>query len=136
MSIPVRLVNMILRGYADKFKTILQEELNERASIIMEEIYRLEATKVLEQVNIAKNKEIKEQIEIKTKPAPQKFVPESTYQLRDGGIGILNSSEQELISKLHESLNNDNRERMVKLLSESQESFNRILKLAKSQIKN
>jgi hypothetical protein len=43
--------------------------------------------------------------------------------------------EREMVGKLHESLNNDNKERMVKLLSESQESFNRILKLAKAQNK-
>jgi hypothetical protein len=136
MSIPVRLVNMILRGHADKFKTILQEELNERAAVIMEEIYRIEAMKVLEEVNVETDKKITEKMEIKTEPKTKNFIPESTYQLRDGHIGILNSDEKSLISKLYESLNNDNKERMVKLLSESQESFNKILKLAKTQIKN
>ena len=136
MNIPVRLVNMILRGHPDKFKTILQEELRERASKLMEEVYRLESLKILETIEIDKKQEIKENIKPKTVPATPKFIPESTYQLRDGGIGILNSEERGLVTKLYESLNNDNKERMVKLLSESQESFNRILKLAKTQTKN
>lgn len=135
MNIPVRLVNMILRGHADKFKTILQEELQERASIIMEEIYRLEASKLLEQLEPIIT-EIKEPTTPKEPAKTDTFIPESAYQLRDGGLGILNSQEKVLVSKLYESLNTDNRKRMVKLLSESQESFNRVLKLAKTQIKN
>ena len=136
MNIPVRLVNMILRGHPDKFKTILQEELRERASKLMEEAYRLESLKILETIETDKKQEIKENIKPETAPVTPKFIPESTYQLRDGGIGILNSEERGLVTKLYESLNNDNKERMVKLLSESQESFNRILKLAKTQTKN
>ena len=136
MNIPIRLVNMILRGHPDKFKTILQEELRERASKIMEEVYRLESLKILETIETDKKQEIKETAKPETAPITPKFIPESTYQLRDGGIGILNSEERVLVTKLYESLNNDNKERMVKLLSESQESFNRILKLAKTQTKN
>ena len=137
MNTTNRLVNMILRGHADKFKTILQEELQERASILMEEIYRLESGKMLEQLDIVVPAPIKEQVvEAKLEAKTPKFIPESTYHLRDGGIGILNQSDRDLVSKLYESLNNDNRERMVKLLSESQESFNKVLKLAKTQAKN
>lgn len=137
MSTTNRLINMVLRGHADKFKTILQEELQERASVIMEEIYRLESGKILQQLNAVVPAPIKEQVvtpkpEVKT----QKFLPESTYQLRDGGVGILSPAERESVSKLYESLNNDNKERLVKLLSESQESFNKVLKLAKTQAKN
>jgi hypothetical protein len=133
MSIPEKLVTMILRGHADKFKAILQEELQHRASIIMEEIYRIETGKLLESVEQAAPPAVV--------PAPTptpisvKFLPESAYKLRDGNIGILSPVEREMVGKLHESLNNDNKERMVKLLSESQESFNRILKLAKAQNK-
>jgi hypothetical protein len=133
MSIPEKLVTMILRGHADKFKAILQEELQHRASIIMEEIYRIETGKLLESAEQAAPPAVV--------PAPTptpisvKFLPESAYKLRDGNIGILSPVEREMVGKLHESLNNDNKERMVKLLSESQESFNRILKLAKAQNK-
>ena len=136
MSIPVRLVNMILRGHADKFKTILQEELQERAAILMEEVYRLESAKILETLESATPSPVLEQTKLEPKPTTSKFIPESTYQLRDGGIGILNSEEKTLVTKLYESLNTDNKERLVKLLSESQESFNRVLKLAKTQTKN
>jgi len=136
MSIPVRLVNMILRGHADKFKSILQEELQERASVLMEELYRIESSKILESIEPVKTQQITEKTQPEAKETTKKFIPESTYQLRDGGLGILNTEEKGLITKLYESLNNDNKERLVKLLSESQESFNRILKLAKSQIKN
>jgi hypothetical protein len=133
MSIPEKLVTMILRGHADKFKAILQEELQHRASIIMEEIYRIETGKLLESVE----KVVPTAVVSTPKPTPVsvKFLPESAYKLKDGNIGILSPTEREMVGKLHESLNNDNKERMVKLLSESQESFNRILKLAKSQNK-
>lgn len=133
MSIPEKLVTMILRGHADKFKAILQEELQHRASIIMEEIYRIETGKLLESVE----KVVPTAVVSTPKPTPVfvKFLPESAYKLRDGNIGILSPVEREMVGKLHESLNNDNKERMVKLLSESQESFNRILKLAKAQNK-
>jgi hypothetical protein len=133
MSIPEKLVTMILRGHADKFKAILQEELQHRASIIMEEIYRIETGKLLENVE----KVVPTAVVSTPKPTPVfvKFLPESAYKLRDGNIGILSPVEREMVGKLHESLNNDNKERMVKLLSESQESFNRILKLAKAQNK-
>lgn len=133
MKSETRLLNMILRGQADKFKSVLQEELNERASGILEELYRLESQKLLEstqKTNLIKNA-LKQLPPIK-KP---EFMPESTYTLKDGNLGILTDSERHMISKLYENLNNDSRERMVKLLSESQESFNKIIKLAKSQSK-
>jgi len=133
MSIPEKLVTMILRGHADKFKAILQEELQHRASIIMEEIYRIETGKLLESAEQAAPPAV---VPAPTPtPVSVKFLPESAYKLRDGNIGILSPVEREMVGKLHESLNNDNKERMVKLLSESQESFNRILKLAKAQNK-
>jgi abortive infection bacteriophage resistance protein len=59
------------------------------------------------------------------------FYPNKMYKLKDGNVGILEINEQEMISKLYENLNNDNKERMVKLLSESRDSFNRVLKLAR-----
>lgn len=124
---------MILRGHVDKFKAILQEELQHRASVIMEEIYRIETGKLLESVEQAASPAV---VPAPTPtPVSVKFLPESAYKLRDGNIGILSPVEREMVGKLHESLNNDNKERMVKLLSESQESFNRILKLAKAQNK-
>jgi len=133
MSIPEKLVTMILRGHADKFKAILQEELQHRASVIMEEIYRIETGKLLESAEQVAPPAVVSTL--KPTPVFVKFLPESAYKLRDGNIGILSPVEREMVGKLHESLNNDNKERMVKLLSESQESFNRILKLAKAQNK-
>jgi len=78
MNIPVRLVNMILRGHPDKFKTILQEELRERASKLMEEAYRLESLKILETIETDKKQEIKENIKPETAPVTPKFIPDST----------------------------------------------------------
>ena len=136
MSTSVRLVNMILRGHAHKFKAVLQEELIERTSTLLEELYKLESQKILEQL---------EKVVIPeattpplTGPVVQKtseFFPESTYQLKDGNIGILTENERHLVAKLHKNLNNDNKERIIKLLSESQESFNRVLKIAKTENK-
>jgi len=42
MNTAARLVQMILRGNADKFKRVLQEELEYRASIILEKLYKQE----------------------------------------------------------------------------------------------
>jgi hypothetical protein len=133
MKLETRLLNMILRGQADKFKTVLQEELNDRASGILEELYRLESQKLLESTQ--KINPIKQSLTTFPPVKKPEFMPESTYTLKDGNIGILTTPERHMISKLYENLNNDSKERMVKLLSESQESFNKIIKLAKAQSK-
>ena len=134
MNTSERLLRMILRGHADKFKTVLQEELNERASVLLEQLYRIESEKVLKITeSLAPVKpEAKPVNPVKKQPS---FFPESAYNLRDGNVGILTDTERHMVAKLHESLNNDNKERVVKLLSESQESFNRVLKLAKDHNK-
>jgi len=131
MNTAARLVQMILRGNADKFKRVLQEELEYRASIILEKLYKQENLNILENSincdNLTDNpgkSEITEEINTE-------FTPQSTYQLKDGNLAILTKEEQELIFKLHKNLNKDNKERMEKLITESQESFNRILKMAK-----
>lgn len=135
MSTTKRMVEMLLRGKGDQFKNIMKEELIHRASVLLEKLYKNNSKNVLaddSKTEQCKNNEIvttqdmAEQVKI-----PTKFVPETTYYLKDGNLGILNESEKQLISKLHEKLNNINKERLVKLLSESKESFNRILNLAK-----
>jgi hypothetical protein len=132
MSTAQRLVQMILRGKPDQFNTIIKEYLNERASIMMEQVYLEESKNILEII-----KPIQAQLELsKPEPVPvTQFVPENSYQLRDGAVGILNETQQEAVGKLYKSLNTDNRQRLVKLLSESQESFNRVLNLAKIESK-
>lgn len=139
MNTTVRLVEMILRGKMDQFKTVMKEELIHRTSILMEKLYKNISENILEELKLLENnipavvKETKK-IEILEKNN-KKFIPETTYYLKDGNLGILNNSEKELISKLYEKLNNTNKERMVKLLSESKESFNRVLNLAKIENK-
>lgn len=136
MKTPVRLMNMVLRGHADKFKAVLQEELEERVSVLLQELYKSESQKVLDLVqNAVSSVPVAESVTVNATEKALKFFPESTYQLKDGNIGILTESERHLVAKLHENLNNDNKERLVKLLSESQESFNRVLKLAKTENK-
>ena len=132
MSTAQRLVQMILRGKPDQFNTIIKEYLNERASVMMEQVYLEESKNILEII-----KPIQAQLEL---PKPEsvsvtQFIPENSYQLRDGAVGILNETQQEAVGKLYKSLNTDNRQRLVKLLSESQESFNRVLNLAKIESK-
>ena len=132
MSTAQRLVQMILRGKPDQFNTIIKEYLNERASVMMEQVYLEESKNILEII-----KPIQAQLEL-SKPesvSVTQFIPESSYQLRDGAVGILNETQQEAVGKLYKSLNTDNRQRLVKLLSESQESFNRVLNLAKIESK-
>ena len=136
MKTSVRLMNMVLRGHADKFKAVLQEELEERVSVLLQELYKSESQKVLDLVqNAVSSVPVAESVTVNATEKALKFFPESTYQLKDGNIGILTESERHLVAKLHENLNNDNKERLVKLLSESQESFNRVLKLAKTENK-
>lgn len=132
MSTTQRLVQMILRGKPDQFNTIIKEYLNERASIMMEHVYLEESKNILETI-----KPIQAQLEsLKPELVPvTQFIPENSYQLRDGAVGILNETQQEAVGKLYKSLNTDNRQRLVKLLSESQESFSRILNLAKIESK-
>ena len=132
MSTAQRLVQMILRGKPDQFNTIIKEYLNERASVMIEHVYLEESKNILETI-----KPIQAQLEL-SKPEPvsvTQFIPENSYQLRDGAVGILNETQQEAVGKLYKSLNTDNRQRLVKLLSESQESFSRILNLAKIESK-
>ena len=128
MNTPNRLVQMILRGKPDQFNTVIKEYLNDRASIMMEQVYLEESKNILKLLEPI-------QIQLESlKPEPivmTEFAPESSYQLRDGAVGILDESQQDSVGKLYKSLNTDNRQRLVKLLSESQESFNRILNLAK-----
>ena len=136
MSTPQRLVDMILRGKNSQFNTVLGEELRERASVLMEKLYREETKKLLEfaaqtvtppPVVAAVNEEVQPQTEI--------AYIEPRYQLKDGNIGILAESDRKLVSELYKNLNNENKERMVKLLSESQETFNRVLNLARLENK-
>ena len=124
---------MILRGKNSQFNTVLSEELRERASVLMEKLYREETKNLLEQVtqvlpvSIAPVKEEVQQ--------PKVFFVESRYQLKDGNVGLLAESDRKLISELYKTLNNENKERMSKLLSESQETFNRVLNLARLENK-
>jgi len=135
MNTVVRLVEMILRGKTDQFKTVMKEELEQRTSILMEKLYKMESEALLEQIQETANTEVDvAPVILKKDPVPQ-FVPESTYYLKDGNIGIVKESEKALISKLYEKLNSMNKERLVKLLSESKQSFNRVLNLAKNENK-
>jgi hypothetical protein len=43
MTTTNRLLNLVLRGNSRQFNNILQEELKERASILMEKLYKIEA---------------------------------------------------------------------------------------------
>ena len=134
MTTPQRLVEMILRGKNKQFHTVLSEELRERAAALMEQIYRNETKTLLESVtpliipSVSINTQKKHQI-------TKNFYAEKAYQLKDGNVGVLAEEDREMVSKLYKNLNNENKERMVKLLSESQESFNRVLNLAKVENK-
>ena len=132
MSTSKRLIEFVLNEQPDKFKTVLKEQITDR---MVDSIYRLS---LQERKDLFKNT-----IQLDNKPELQEivqetvseFYPEAKYTLKDGNIGILNLEERKNVSKLYENLNNGNKERMVKLLSESQESFNRVLKLANLESK-
>lgn len=141
MKTSIRLVDMLLRGKTDQFKTVMKEELEWRTSVLMEKLYKTESKNALLREFSSDCEETLPIInegkepDVNTKPTIFNFIPETTYFLKDGQIGILSETDKQLISKLYEKLNNDNKERMVKLLSESKETFNRVLNLAKSEDK-
>jgi hypothetical protein len=121
---------MILRGKPDQFNTVIKEYLNDRASLVLEQVYLEQSKSILKLLEPIQN-ELNESKTVPVLLLPTNFIPESSYQLKDGSVGVLNETQQESVGKLYKSLNTDNRQRLVKLLAESQESFNRILNLAK-----
>jgi hypothetical protein len=125
---------MILRGKSDQFKTVMIEELRERAAILMESLFKTESKSILNTQSQEPVKQIKEETVIAPILVPQ-FQPQNSYQLKDGNIGVLDADQRQMVSELYKKLNNDNKQRMVKLLSESKESFNRVLNLAKIERK-
>jgi len=132
MSTSKRLIEFVLNEQPDKFKTVLKEQITDR---MVDSIYRLS---LQERKDLFKNTiqlDNKPELQETTQEIVSEFYPEAKYTLKDGNIGILNSKERKNVSKLYENLNNGNKERMVKLLSESQESFNRVLKLANLESK-
>jgi hypothetical protein len=126
---------MILRGRNDQFQAVLGEELRERTATLMESMYRDESKKLLESIVKSANTPVSIKVEVPKQAIFEKIIFEKTYQLKDGNIGSLNEEDREMVSKLYKNLNNDNKERMVKLLSESQETFNRVLNLARLENK-
>jgi pyruvate dehydrogenase complex dehydrogenase (E1) component len=128
MSTLNRMLTMILRGRNDQFNVVLQEELKERASILMEKVYQEQTKDIIKTIKTFKSIDESESIF-----AVSVSVPFSNLlQLRDGNNVELTSEQFENISKLYKSLNNDSKERLVKLLSESQMSVNKIINLAKN----
>ena len=131
MNTKKRLIEFVLHGEPDKFKKVLKEEITNRATDIL---YNLS----LNERQTFFDKFARSSCDTPSQTPQQvteKFYPEKTYTLKDGNIGILDIEEQNCISKLYENLNNINKERLLKLLSESQESFNRVVKLAKLENK-
>ena len=47
MSTTIRLVEMILRGKQDQFNTVIKEYLNDRAAVMMEQIYLEQSKNIL-----------------------------------------------------------------------------------------
>ena len=128
MKTSKRLMEMVLRGKNVQFKNILEEELQERAAILMEAVFKKEAEKCVHTPVLPVK--ITESVELAPKVLVENTI-NSVLVLKDGNTVKLTESQVNDISKLYKNLNNDNKERMVKLLSESIESVNRILKIAR-----
>ena len=126
-----RLIEFVLHGQPDKFKTVLKEEITNRAVDFLYNVKLSESSKLFDGIKSSEPRDTPKQIQESVIP----FYPEASYELKDGNTGILASNERTNISKLYENLNNDNRKRLLKLLGESQESFNRIVKLANLESK-
>lgn len=131
MNTKKRLIEFVLHGNPDKFKTVLKEEITNRATDFVYNLMLNERQSLLTKI---KNNKTHEQPVVPIQEN-NKFYPDSSYRLKDGNVGILDHKDRENISKLYENLNNNNKERLLKLLSESQQSFNRIIKLANLESK-
>jgi len=127
MNTKKRLIEFILHGKPDKFKSVLKEEISNRATDFIYNLMLNERKELLTKMKSIESCESKQPINVQENT---KFYPESSYQLRDGNVGILDHNERENISKLYENLNTNNKERLLKVLTESQQSFSRIIKLA------
>ena len=119
-------INMILRGDTDKFNNILHESLKQRAVDLLEKKYYEISSEVLlnAKPDITPQEPIKEETAI---ISPIR----SVYSTKDGKTINLTTEEVQAVSKLYEKLNNNNQQRMLRLLSESEEAINRIINLAK-----
>ena len=124
-------INMILRGNDNKFKTILNEVLVDRATSILEVFYKQKSKEIL--------KEIQEMViinpSISLKVSESCKIP-SSFITKDGVAITLTDEQIDKISKLYENLNNNNKERLIKLLTESEEAVNRIINLSKTERKS
>lgn len=125
---------MILNSKNDQFWTVLNEELRERTAIVMEKMYKNQTKKLLETTTKSTTIISSDKLQENLQNIKSVYI-DKTYQLKDGGLGVLSEQDREMVSKLYKNLNNDNKERMVKLLSETQETFNRVLNLARLENK-
>jgi hypothetical protein len=127
-------INMVLRGDLNKFKNIMEEALRDRAAALLEQFYYKKAENILNDIEISNTTEaITNSVPV---PVLEEYKILSVYTTKDGNTVELNEEQVESVSKLYKNLNNSNKERLIKLLSESVESINRILNLAKLQRNN
>ena len=112
MNTHKRLIEFVLHGHPDKFKSVLKEEITNRAVDFLYNKTLLEKQSIFDQIKNVSSCSTPKPLKEATIP----FYPEASYELKDGNIGILGSEERGNISKLYENLNNDNRKLMIKLL--------------------
>ena len=125
-------INMILRGNDSGFKSILNEALADRAALILETIYKQNSKDILKQLQ---ELQINSSLNTENSVLNEFKVP-SSFTTKDGKHISLTPEQTEKISKLYENLNNSSKERLIKLLTESEEAVNRILNLSKIERKS
>ena len=125
-------INMILRGDKDKFKNLMEEIIQDRVATLLENFYKETSKSILETIKldtvlskVENNTPIKEQIQIP-----------SSFTTKDGIHVVLTEEQIIKITKLYENLNNNSKERLLKLLTESGDAVNRILNLSKIERKS
>lgn len=125
-------ISMILRGDFDKFKTILQEALEDRAGLVLQEIYKESSKTILSEYQVVQES-LKTELSVNSTNTPE--IP-SSFTTKDGIHVTLTPEQITGIIKLYENLNNNSKERLLKLLTESEEAVNRILNLTKIERKS
>jgi len=125
----IKAINMVLRGNKDVFKTILEEALEDRASSLLEQIYKENSKNILKELASFQYTDTQE------KPENVPIDIPASFTTKDGIFINLTPEQVDGISKLYENLNNNSKERLLKLLTESGEAVNRILNLSKIERK-
>jgi len=123
--------NLFLNDHR-KFKTIVSETIKDRASVLLEDLYKRVSKNLWNTIKSAPEIEI---IEETPSIIEEIEIPKGTFILKDGTSVRVDSLDQYNLLKLYENLNTNGKERFKKVLFESKTGFDRLINLARIESK-